>query len=192
MRASFLPLVLTVAAGPLAAQMPTADSARFVITQQGRPLGTEDFAFRVGQTGTGEPAVSFVASTTAPDPLRIAVTAGARRITVRVASPTGEAAREYPGGNATLVADERVLSLYAMAAGIAPGPVTVYGPPPGGRRTGTLELGHESLPDAAGPTRHMILRSGEDVVNLWYDQNGHLLRVEIPSRGLDGERVISR
>jgi len=179
-------------AGPLAAQMPTADSARFVITQRGQPLGTEDFAFRSGQAGSGEPAVSFVASTTAPEPLRIAVTEGARRITVRVASSAGEAAREYPGGSTSLVADERVLSLYALAAGIAPGAVTVYGPPPGGRRMGTLELGHDPLPGASGPARHVILRSGEDVVNLWYDESGRLLRVEIPSRGLAGERVISR
>jgi len=192
MRTHFLPLALALTAGPLTAQMPTADSARFVITQEGQPLGTEDFAFRVGQTGSGEPAVSFVASTTAPEALRLAVTVGPRRITVRVASSAGEAAREYPGGSATLVADERVLTLYALAAGIAPGAVTVYGPPPGGRRTGTLELGHDPLPGASGPTRHMILRSGEDVVNLWYDPSGRLLRVEIPSRGLNGERVISR
>jgi hypothetical protein len=185
-------LVLTLLGTPLAAQMPQADSARLVITQGGQPVGTEDFALRIGTGASGETAVSFVASTTAPEPLRIAVTAGQRRITVRVASQDGEAAREYPGGTSALVADERVLSLYALTAGVTPGPVTVYGPPPGGRRDGRLEIGAEPLPGGGGSARHLVLRTGEDVVNLWYDPAGRLLRVEIPSRGLAGERVVAR
>lgn len=185
-------LVLPLLGAPLAAQLPPADSARLVITQSGQPIGTEDFALRIGTGAGGEPAVSFLASTTAPEPLRIAVTAGQRRMTVRVASRDGEAAREYPGGASALVADERALSLYALAAGVTPGPVTVYGPPPGGRRDGRLEIGSEPLPGGGGPARHLVLRSGEDVVNLWYDPAGRLLRVEIPSRGLAGERVVAR
>jgi hypothetical protein len=191
MRNASLPLLILLTS-PLAAQMPQSDSARLVVTQDGRPVGTEDFAFRTAPGRDGETVTSFVATTSGPtDPMRVAASVGLRRLTLRVAVGDREAAREYPGGPATLVADERVLSLYALAAGLAPGAVTVYGPPPNGRRPGIIEQGSETLP-AGGTSRHVILRSGEDVVNIWYDRDGRLLRVEIPSRRLSGERVITR
>ncbi len=191
MRNASLPLLILLT-GPLAAQMPQSDSARLVITQDGRPVGTEDFAFRIGAGRDGEGVTSFVATTSGPtDPMRVAVSVGPRRLTLRVAVGDREAAREHPGGPATLVADERILSLYALAAGLAPGAVTVYGPPPNGRRPGMIEQGSATLP-AGGASRHVILRSGEDVVNIWYDRDGRLLRVEIPSRRLSGERVMSQ
>jgi hypothetical protein len=184
-----LPLLILLSASPLAAQMPQSDSARLVVTQDGRPVGTEDFAFRTAPGRDGEVVTSFVATTSgSTEPMRVAASVGQRRLTVRVAVGDREAAREYPGGPATLVADERVLSLFALAAGIPPGAVTVYGPPPNGRRPGNIERGSAALP-GGGASRHVILRSGEDVVNIWYDGEGRLLRVEIPSRRLSGERV---
>lgn len=187
---ALLPIAFLIAAAPADAQRPTSDSARLVITQAGNPLGTEDFAFRSGTGGEGA-ALSFVATTNGgTDPLRVAVTTGQRRITVRVASRAGEAAREYPGGAQAVVADERVLSLYALLAQVDPGPVTVYGPPPGGRRTGTLEDGGTESPVGGGPPlRRLTLRSGEDIARVWLDDGGRLMRVEIPSRKLTAERV---
>ena len=180
------PLLL---ATPLAAQRPASDSARLVVMQDGAPVGTEDFAFR---SGNGEDVIRFVATTNGgSDPLRVAVTTAARRLTVRVASATGEVAREYPGGPQSVVADERVLSLYALLVLVQPGPVTVHGPPPGGRRDGTLEDGGtEAVPGGGPRARRLTLRSGEDIVRIWLDEGGRLLRVEIPSRGLSAERVI--
>jgi hypothetical protein len=179
-----------LAAVPLAAQRPASDSARLVVRQEGDPVGTEDFAFRSG-TGAEGATLSFVATTNGgADPLRVAVTAGQRRITVRVASSAGESAHEHPGGAHAVVADERVLSLYALLAHVDPGPVTVYGPPPGGRRAGTLEdAGTEPAPDGGPPFRRLVLRSGEDIVRIWLDDAGRLIRVEIPSRSLTAERV---
>jgi hypothetical protein len=67
--------------------------------------------------------------------------------------------------------------------------VTVYGPPPGGRRTATLtDAGLATLPGMQNPLRHMILRSGEDTVEVWFDGAGRLVRVTIPSRGLAADR----
>ena len=185
-----LSIACLLAAAPLAAQRPASDSARLVVTQGGVPVGTEDFAFR-SRTGAEGATLSFVATTNGgADPLRVAVTTGQRRITVRVASSAGETAREYPGGAQAVVADERVLSLYALLAHVDPGPVTVYGPPPGGRRAGTVEeAGTEPAPDAGSPLRRLTLRSGEDIVRVWLDDGGRLIRVEIPSRSLTAERV---
>jgi hypothetical protein len=191
MRLLFPALALALATSPLRAQIPQSDSARLVVSQDGRPVGTEDFALRVSRTQDGESQVSFVATTSGADPMRVAVTAGARRLTVRVAAGDREAAREYPGGTGALVADERVLSLYALMAGAVAGGVTVYGPPPNGRRPGSLEAGSTPLPGGPPGTRHVILRSGEDVVNIWYDGTGRLLRVDIPSRRLSAERVVT-
>jgi hypothetical protein len=160
--------------------------------QDGQPVGTEDFAFRVRPAGASGEVVSFVATTNgSTEQLRAAVTVGQRRITVRIATATGETGREYPGGAEAVLADERVLSLFALLARHEPGGVTVYGPPPGGRRPGTLEVaGPDQLPGSDVPADRRILRSGEDVVYVWFDPAGRLLRVEIPGRGLAAERVV--
>lgn len=173
-----------------AAQTVTSDSARLVVTQGGRPIGTEDFALRT-LPGPGL-QLSFVATTnTEEGSLRVLVAAGPRRLTIRVASGSGETAREYPGGPRSLVADERVLSLYALTGGLDPGPVTVFGPPPGGRRAGTLtDTGADRLPGFPTPLRHLVLRSGVDTADVWLDGAGRLVRVAIPSRGLVAERVM--
>lgn len=186
LRLMIAPLLL---ATPLAAQRPASDSARLVVMQNGAPVGTEDFAFR---SGDGADVIRFVATTNGgTDPLRVAVTATTRRLTMRVASGTGEVAREYPGGSQSVVADERVLSLYALLALVPPGPVIVHGPPPGGRREGTLEDGGTGpMPNGGPQARRLTLRSGEDIVRVWLDEGGRLLRVEVPSRGLSAERVI--
>jgi len=186
-------LLLGVALTPSAAgaQSITSDSARLVVMQDGQPVGTEDFAFRVQSVG-GQDGVTFVATTTvgAQGGLRAAVTETARRITVRIATTEGETGREYPGGSTVVVADERVLSLFALLARRTVGAVTVYGPPPGGRRPGTLEAAGEGrLPGVDMPLRRLVLRSGEDVVNVWLDERARLFRVEIPARGLSAERV---
>lgn len=185
-------LLTLLAAAPVAAQAATSDSARLVVTQDGQPIGTEDFAYRVGAAGVDPTTVTFVATTNgAPRQLRAGITIGARRITVRIATADGETGREYPGGPNAVVADERILALYALLARHDPGPVTVYGPPPGGRRPGTLEdAGQVRLPGTNAPGRKLTLRSGEDVVDVWFDVAGRLMRVEIPSRRLVAERVV--
>lgn len=181
---------LLAVTSPLAAQRPASDSARLIVMQGGAPVGSEDFAYR-SASGPDGASLSFVATTNGGlNPLRVAVTTGQRRVTVRVATAGGEAAREYPGGRQAVVADERVLSLYALVAHIDPGPVTVYGPPPGGRRTGTFEDGGMASPPGGGPElRRLTLRTGEDVVHVWLDQAGRLMQVEVPSRDLRAERV---
>ena len=68
--------------------------------------------------------------------------------------------------------------------------MTVYGPPPGGRRTGTVEDGGQATPPGGGPPlRQLTLRTGQDVVLVWLDAAGRLIQVEIPSRELRAERV---
>jgi len=187
---ALVPVVSLLLAAPLAAQRPASDSARLIVMQRGVPIGSEDFAYR-SVSGPEGGQLSFVATTNGGiDPLRVAVTTGQRRITVRVATAGGEAAREYPGGRQAVVADERVLSLYALLPHVDPGPVTVYGPPPGGRRPGTVEDGGEAVPPGGGPPlRQLTLRTGQDVVLVWLDGAGRLIQVEIPSRDLRAERV---
>jgi hypothetical protein len=182
--------LVTLPAGARA-QAITSDSARLVVTQGGHPIGTEDFALRLGTGSDGSPEVSFVATTNGDsESLRVVVAAGAHRITIRVASAAGEAAREYPGGSKSLVVDERVLALFALVARVDVGTVTVFGPPPGGRRTASLtDVGQDRFPGSSRPLRHLVLRSGEDVVDVWLDSQGRLIRVAIPSRDLVAERV---
>jgi hypothetical protein len=182
--------LVALAPAPGRAQQVASDSARLLVMRSDRVIGSEDFAYR-RQTESAGGGVSFVATATGDSAtLRVALTAGPRRITVRVASGAGETAREYPGGAPALVADERVLSLYALVAQLDPGPITVFGPPPGGRRAATLTLvGDEARPGTSALLRHLVVQSGEDLVDVWLDPEGRLMRVAIPSRGLVAERV---
>lgn len=195
MRARTLLLLgAALSASEARAQPVTSDSARLVVTQGSRPVGTEDFAYQVQTAAGGQEVVQLVATTGGSNGgVRAAVTETPRRITVRIATADGETGREYPGGPDAVVADERMLSLFALLARRTTGPVTVHGPPPGGRRAGTLEdAGVERLPGLGFDTRRLVLRTGEDVVQVWLDLRGRLIRVEIPSRGLSAERVITQ
>ncbi len=193
--AQLLLLMLPLAPLSVATAQVARDSARLVVRQGARVIGSEDFSFEVITDGAGQ-AVTFLASADyPPQPVRrVVATAGARRVTVRVVSGEGESAREYPGSGRALLADERMLSLFALAGRLTPGAVTVYAPPPGGRRQAMLEdLGAEPVPDGSGASaRHLVLRSGEDVTDIWLDAEGRLLRVVIPSRNLVADRLARR
>lgn len=194
-RSLVLLVTLSLGAPSVATAQVARDSARLVVRQGTRVIGGEEFSFEVVMDGDVQ-AVTFLASAEYP-PLpirRVVATAGARRVTVRVVTGEGESAREYPGSRRALLADERMLSLFALAGRLEPGAVTVYAPPPGGRRQATLEdQGAEPLPEGGGVTaRHLVLRSGEDVTDIWLDADGRLLRVVIPSRSLVADRLARR
>lgn len=170
------------------AQQPERDSGRFVVLQGGVIVGQEEFSIErvegglnVIVTGSYPPAV----------PNRVIASFGPRRITVRLATDGTEMAREYPGGARSLVVADRALSLYALAGGMTPGPVTVHGLGSRDRESATLEdRGRGPLP---GPdstmARRMTLRTGGGQVELWYDDAGRLLRIAVPAKDLTAERA---
>jgi hypothetical protein len=171
------------------AQQPERDAGKLVVRQGGVIVGEEEFSVERVSGG-----INLIVTASYPPavPNRLAASFGPRRITVRLASNGTEVAREYPGGAQTIVVAEHALSLYAVAGGLAPGPVTIQGAGSPSRRSGTLEdRGREPLPQLDGSlARRVTLRAGEEVIELWYDSAGRLVRIAIPAKDLTAERAV--
>ena len=179
-----------------AQQVPTTDEGVFVIRAGEQVVGREQFTLRSGGGGDAPREITLsLISTYPPAPSRRTVASFLpRRMTVRMATAAGAAAREYPGGSGYLVADDSVFALYASALEQAPGPVQVFYPRTGERRPASLEdrgIEPTTLNGARrDDLRHLILRSDATAYHLWYDSQGHLIKVAVPGAGLIAERLI--
>jgi hypothetical protein len=128
------------------------------------------------------------------EPVRILGQLGPGRFTVRFLARATERAREFPTNGQPIVLDDSVFSLYLFAAWRAgPEPRSIMAIVPRGLRRESLTV-QEMTPGASGPgastLRHVIVTGGANqLVHLWLDQHGELMKVEIPSRRLTAERV---
>jgi hypothetical protein len=129
-------------------------------------------------------------------PLRILGELGRGRFTVRIVAHTTERAREFPAGGHPVVLDDSVFALYLFAAwraAVQPDALTAI--VPRGLRREAVEVQDQGLAPTTvnnGPvTLHHITVTGgpNQVVHLWLDATGRLMKVEIPSRRLSAERA---
>lgn len=130
------------------------------------------------------------------EPLRILGQLVHGRFSVRLLGRRTERAREFPAQARVVVLDDAVFSLYlpaAWQAGPTPVPVTGIFPRGGRRERLTLQdLGVESttLNRAPASLRHITVTGGANqLVHLWLDSAGHLLKVEVPAHRLTAERA---
>jgi hypothetical protein len=123
-----------------------------------------------------------------PDPQsgHVYAEVGAGRVTIRTTQDAHESARQYPASGRVWLVDDSVFAVHAMAPAGTPGPVLLLAP-----RNGTRDSANW-VDRGIGPTevnghelslRHIIV-SGLVTQDLWYDQQGHLIKVEEPTRGL--------
>jgi len=117
------------------------------------------------------------------------------RFTVRTLGSHTERAREVPVTGRIVVLDDSVYALYlfaAWAAGPRPLTLTAIVPRAGRRDTLTVQdLGPATttLHHASVSLRHVSVRGGpNEQVDLWLDDAGRLVKVEIPSRRVRVER----
>jgi len=129
-------------------------------------------------------------------PVRILGELGRGRFTVRFVARATERAREFPAGGRPVVLDDSVFALYLFAAwraGGPPGPVTAI--MPRGLRRDAVEivdrgLATTTLNHSPVSLRQVTVTGGPNqVVYLWLDAAGRLMKVEIPSRRLTAERA---
>ena len=128
------------------------------------------------------------------EPSRVLGQLGRNRFSLRILSRDLERAREYPVRKPFVILDDDIFGLYEIAAWFA-GPsavdvIAIYAR--GGRRevlslvqsgTGPITLRGRSV-----EARHLTLIGGyNQLVHLWVDAEGRLLRVTIPSRKLVAE-----
>jgi hypothetical protein len=116
------------------------------------------------------------------------------RFVTRVRSPAGEAQREFRAGEGTVVLEQDVAYLYYFLARLVEqegGTLTAIVPSTGDQQrlqvasapVEPFQLGREQL-----QVRHVRLEGGERLHEVWLDDQGRVLRVEIPSRGYRAER----
>lgn len=127
-------------------------------------------------------------------PSRILGELGRGRFTVRLVSRATERAREFPAGNNTVVLDDSVFALYLFAAWRAAESAAVTAIVPRGLRREVLQVADlgvtaTTLNRDPARLRHVTLAGGpNEMVHLWLDTSGRLMKVEIPSRHLTAER----
>lgn len=119
---------------------------------------------------------------------------GRARLTVRELSPGIERAREYPASGRTVILDDSVFALYAVAAWFAaPQGASVNAVFPRQGRRESLTVRDEGMQattvnhDPARLRRVTIRGAGTDQVDVWLDEAGRPVKVEVPSRRLQAE-----
>lgn len=129
-------------------------------------------------------------------PSRILGELGRGRFTVRLVARATERAREFPTGQRAAVLDDSVFALYVFAAWrAASDPATLTAIFPRGLRREAVQiqdlgLAATTLNRDPARLRHITLGTeGQGTVNIWLDERGRLMKVEIPSRHLIAERL---
>jgi hypothetical protein len=129
------------------------------------------------------------------EPQRVLGQLGRNRFTVRTVSKNLERAREFPLRAPAVVLDDDVFALYQVVAWFArPAPVTLTAVVARAGRRETLTLadsGAQPVGMSRGTMtlRHLTLTGGTNqLVHLWFDPAGRLVRLTIPTRNLVAER----
>lgn len=130
------------------------------------------------------------------EPMRILGEAGRGRFTVRFLARHAERAREFPADARTVVLDDSVYALYLLAAWRAdatPHSLSVVVPRALRREDLTVQAHGEAstlIHRSAVRLQHVTLRGGPNqIVHIWLDAEGRLMKIEIPSRRVTVERV---
>lgn len=134
--------------------------------------------------------VEFEARTA--DAVRTIAQIGPRRLTIRRFWLGGENFIEHPSSPRALVVDDSVFALYAVPPGLTPGDVLLIAPRSNVRvpsRLDNLGRGETVVDGTRYVLLHLVFTAGMDTRHVWYDDDGRLMKVEIPSRGLSAERV---
>jgi len=130
------------------------------------------------------------------DPLRILGQLARGRFTVRLLGRRTERAREFPASGRVVVLDDSVFALYVLAAwhaGPSPVPVTAIFARAGRREVLVVQdQGIEATTVNRDPAslRHVTVTGGANqLVHLWLDGAGRLLKIEVPASRLTAERM---
>ncbi|PYO93703.1 MAG: hypothetical protein DMD62_08665 [Gemmatimonadetes bacterium] len=129
-------------------------------------------------------------------PSRILGELGRGRFTVRMVARATERAREFSTGDKAVVLDDSVFALYLFAAWrAAAGPTPLTAIFPRALRRDAVQVqdhgqASTSLNRDPARLRHITVDGGgPETVHLWLDDNGRLMKLEIPSRHLNVERL---
>jgi hypothetical protein len=146
--------------------------------------------------GSGDQGEStYQIKVTGSETTEIGVQIAGGRYMAKVTSALGEALREFRAGPGSVILDEGVAHHYFLlsrflegASGVS---LTVLIPREGRQVRMSLTLvGEDQVPVGMRhlDARHFRLDGGEHARDIWFDEQGRILRVEIPSTGYLAER----
>jgi hypothetical protein len=147
---------------------------------QGETLAVSDYQVRVtGSETTG-----------------IFVTTSGNRFLARIVSESGEQLREFRAGSGSVLLDEGIVHHHHLLTPYleetSAVSLTVLSPRGGRQDRMTLSLVGEEEIRVGGVlvsgVRHFHLEGGDRSRDIWFDDQGRILRLEIPSRGFIAER----
>jgi hypothetical protein len=150
------------------------------------------------KTATDYRPVSYQNTVSGDQASELSIVLSGTRYESRMTGPEGEMEREYRAGAGTLLLEGRVAHHYFFLARSAPraGDRLRVILPVEGRQEAVevrsvaredVRLGREVV-----PARHFVLRFGGHERHLWVDDDGRVLRVEIPGEGWVAERRSQR
>jgi hypothetical protein len=128
-------------------------------------------------------------------PSRILGELGRGRFTVRLVARATERAREFATGPRTAVLDDSVFAPFVFAAwqaSASPTALTAIFPRALRRETvqiRDLGLSSTTLNHDPARLRHVTWTGEQGTIDLWLDESGRLMKVEIPARHLTVERL---
>lgn len=161
---------------------------------RGRPIVTLNPVLVVGRDS--QPRTLQYAVSDAAGGRTILAGVNRTRLTVRDVAPGTERAREYHVPGRTVLLDDSVFALYAVAAWHAgERPVTVSAVYPRGGRQETLTVTDHGVQattvnrDPARLRRVTLTGGAVGPVHVWLGPDGALLKVEMPARRLRAERL---
>jgi hypothetical protein len=203
------------------AQVVTVDEATFELTRGGEVIGEERVILR--RTGVGrdariigqseilmadgsemrprlEATALFRATTyqnrfSGAEEGEVQVTRAGRRLLARTASSAGEAQREFPASDRTLLLETEVILLYYLVrpwAEVEEATLTVLDPRSSRQiRMSVRVAGSEEVRVGRDlfSTSRVRLEAGDDVREVWLDADGRVLRVEVPHTGFSARRT---
>jgi hypothetical protein len=138
------------------------------------------------ERGVGQTLAAFQVELAGPAPERTIAELSRGRLTVRVAAPGRESAREYPGGPQLVILDDSVFSLWMAIADLATEEgVTLRAVAPRTGWRGEITATRVRRPDAPP----IIMVRGGVEAELRLDADGRFAGLLLPSRGVEVLRV---
>jgi len=159
------------------------------------PEGRRSVTSAMEASGESLAVTAYQMKVTGSRTTEVYVTASGNRFLSKVISPEGEEVREYRAGPGSILLDRDLAHQYHLLQpflGAADGvSVSVLEPGAGTQNRMTVStVGEEEVRVGTDLVmgRHYRLRGPEDIREIWFDEQGRILRVAIPARGYLAER----
>jgi hypothetical protein len=159
------------------------------------PDGRQSFSPAMEAGGQEMAVTAYQLRVTGARNVEIYVTRSDRRYMAKVISPEGEEVREFRAGPGSILLDREVAHQNYLLLPFLDRPdavsLTVLSPLAGEQTRMTLRMvGEEEVRIGTELVRgrHYRLEGGEDSRDVWFDDQGRILKVALPARGYLAER----